>query len=76
MPATEIYRTVLSAVVAESEIPESKILSACKERDAVDARYVLVYVLYRIGFSSNRIERHTSVNLRSIQYIITYYEQR
>lgn len=77
MPATDLYRTVLSAVVSESEVPESKILSSSHEREAVDARYVLVHALHRrLGLYPSRIKSLTGICERSINYIITYYERR
>ena len=77
MPATDLYRTVLSDVVEESEIPESKIISPCHEREAVDARYVLVYLLHkRLGLYPSRINAITGICERSINYILTFYEQR
>ncbi len=77
MPATDLYRTVLSAVAEESEIPEDKILSPCKERETVDARYVLVYLLHkRLGLYPSRIKAVTGICERSINYILTFYEQR
>ena len=77
MPATEIYRTVLSAVAEESEIPESQILSPCRQRETVDARYVLVYLLHkRLGLYPSRINAITGICERSINYILTFYEQR
>lgn len=77
MPATEIFQQILTAVASEAEVPESKILSSCKERDAVDARYILVYLLHkRMGLYPARIKALTGICERSINYIITYYERR
>lgn len=74
---TENYRAVLSAVVEESEVPESVILSSCRKSEALDARYVLVHCLHRrYGLYPSRISALTGICERSINYIITYYENR
>lgn len=76
MPATEIYQKILSEVSSETEIPAETILSDNRESDVVDARYILIHLLVRCGFSSPHIARLTGKKPRFVNYVKSNYDQR
>lgn len=76
MPATEIYQRLLHEVSSETEIPVESILSNNRESEVVDARYILIHMLVRCGFSSPHIARLTGKNPRLISYAKSNYENR
>ena len=76
MPATEIYKKILSEVSSETEIPVESILSNNRESDVVDARYILIHLLSRCGFSSPHIARLTGKRPRFVNYVKSNYDQR
>lgn len=51
MCKSELYRQILGTVSQETEISEERILSKAKNAEIVDARYLLVYFLWRQGIS-------------------------
>ncbi|MCM1168882.1 MAG: hypothetical protein NC324_02990 [Bacteroides sp.] len=69
MPATETYQKILSAVSAETEIPIDLILSSNRETDVVDARYILILMLLRRGFSAALISRLTGKGARFVSHV-------
>lgn len=46
---SEIFIKLLDAVVQETEIPSKDILSDNRNMEVVDARYILVFLLYENG---------------------------
>ena len=51
MCKSEIFAEILQTVSQETEIPPEQILSARKDEETVDARYLLVYLLMKSGFN-------------------------
>lgn len=72
----EVFRAALSAVAAETEIPEDCILSRCKRREVVDARYMLVAALLDAGLYANEIARLTRLTGRAIEVISSNFDRR
>lgn len=76
MPATEIFQKILTAVSAETEIEPQVILSENKETDVVDARFILIHLLLRQGFSAARIARLTGRTSRMVSYVNNHFDTR
>ena len=76
MPATEIFQKILTAVSAETEIEPQVILSENKETDVVDARFILIHLLLREGFSAARIARLTGRTARAVSYVNNRFDAR
>lgn len=76
MCKSEIFAEILRLVSEETEISTSDILSGSKETDVVDARYLLVYLLYERGFYPSQIALHVSKTKRSINYILSGFSDR
>lgn len=68
MCKSELYRQILGTVSQETEISEERILSKAKNAEIVDARYLLVYFLWRQGF-------HAPV-IRPIEKMISQFDLR
>lgn len=76
MYKSEIFAKILQTVSQETEIPPEQILSPKKDEETVDARYLLVYFLYRNGFCSSRIALCIHKDVRTINIILTHFEER
>lgn len=76
MCKSEIFAEILQAVSQETEIPPEQILSSRKDEETVDARYLLVYFLSRNGFCSSRIALCIHKDVRTVNLIITQFEER
>lgn len=76
MCKSEIFAEILRIVSEETEISTNEILSSSKEADVVDARYLLVHLLYERGFYPSQIALHTRKTKRSINYILSGFSDR
>lgn len=76
MCKSEIFAEILRIVSEETEISTNEILSSSKEADVVDARYLLVHLLYERGFYPSQIALQTRKTKRSINYILTGFSDR
>lgn len=69
MCKSELYRQILGTVSQETEISEERILSKAKNAEIVDARYLLVYFLWRQGFHAPVISSLMNFSRRPIDAI-------
>lgn len=76
MCKSEIFAEILRIVSKETEIQTSEILSNSKEAEVVDARYLLVHLLYERGFYPSQIALQTRKTKRSINYILSGFSDR
>ena len=76
MCKSEIFAEILQVVSQETEIPPEQILSSRKDEETVDARYLLVYFLSQNGFCSSRIAFCIHKDIRTVNFIITRFEER
>jgi hypothetical protein len=76
MSKSVIFREVLSAVSAETEIPTSIILSASRLQEVVDARCLLVYALSRCGYTRAHIAAFVGRTPRSVGYVLSQWSVR
>lgn len=76
MCKSEIFAEILRIVSEETEISTNEILSSSKEADVVDARYLLVHLLYERGFYPSQIALQTRKTKRSINYILSGFSDR
>ena len=76
MVKTEIFAELMSAVSSETEIPPEVIASGDRSAEAVDARYLLVYLLHRRGFYASTIAPFLGHRKRSINHILSDFEHR
>nr|DAD56174.1 MAG TPA: chromosomal replication initiator protein [Caudoviricetes sp.] len=76
MCKSEIFAEILRIVSKETEISTNEILSNSKEAEIVDARYLLVHLLYERGFYPSQIALQTNKTKRSINYILSGFSDR
>lgn len=76
MYKSEIFNKILQIVSEETEIPVESILSQNKEADVVDARYLLVYSLYKQGFYPSQIACKINKTKRAVNYMISHFDDR
>lgn len=76
MCKSELYRQILGTVSQETEIPEERILSKAKNAEIVDARYLLVYFLWRHGFHAPVISSLMNFSRRPIEKMISQFDIR
>ncbi|MEQ3166085.1 hypothetical protein AAA214_23390 [Parabacteroides goldsteinii] len=76
MCKSEIFAKILRIVSEETEISANDILSGSKDMDIVDARYLLVHLLYERGFYPSQIALHVCKTKRSINYILSSFSDR
>lgn len=76
MVKTEIFKEILSAVSHITEIAPERIASNDTTEEAVDARYILVYILHKKGFYASTIAPYIGHRKRSVNRIISDFENR
>lgn len=76
MCKSELYRQILGTVSQETEIPEERILSKAKNAEIVDARYLLVYFLWRQGLHAPVISSLMNFSRRPIEKMISQFDLR
>lgn len=76
MCKSEIFAKILHEVSEETEVPESDIVSRCRNAEAVDARYILVYFLYRKGFYASTIAPFLNCRKRSVNHMMSDFDSR
>ena len=76
MSRAAIFAEILSSVSKETEVSESVIASPDRSAEAVDARYLLVYFLYKRGFYPSMIAPFIKHQKRSVTRMLADFEHR
>lgn len=76
MRKLQIFAKILSAVSDETGIPGDMIASGNRSAETVDARYLLVYFLFRNGFYPSAIAPLIHHTIRSVNRILSTFEDR
>lgn len=76
MSRTAIFAEILSSVSKETEVPESVIASSARSAEAVDARYLLVFFLWKRGFYPSMIAPYINHRKRSVSRMLADFEHR
>lgn len=72
----ELFARILKIVSEVTEVPPGTIVSKDKHEETVDARYLLVYLLYRHGLYPSAIARYTELSVRTVNTIASAFTQR
>ena len=72
----EIFARILKIVSEVTEVPPETIVSKDKHEETVDARYMLVYLLYKHGLYPSAIARYTGLSVRTVNTITSAFTQR
>ena len=71
----EIYQEILRVVEDVTGIPANFILKSNKE-EHVDARHILVYLMYKVGFSDTKISYYTKLTRPCVCTIRNLFKYR
>lgn len=72
----ELFARILKIVSEVTEVPPETIVSKDKHEETVDARYLLVYLLYRHGLYPSAIARYTGLSVRTVNTVTSAFTQR
>lgn len=72
----DIFNEIIQVVSRETEISPRIILSESKETEVVDARYLLVYFLFKEGFYPSRIALLVRKTKRAVNYMLSNFSSR
>ena len=76
MSRSTVFAEILSLVSEETEVPEAVIASPNRSAEAVDARYLLVYFLWKRGFYPSMIAPFINHQKRSVSRMHADFEHR
>lgn len=76
MYKSQIITSVLESVSRETEISIPQILSPCRIRDIVDARFMSIKLLHDAGIYPLNIARTFNITPRSVNYAVTTFDDR
>ena len=71
-----VYLDTLSAVAEETEVEMGKIISGCKEEEVIDARAILIRLLFDQGLYPIQISRFTGICQRSVNRFLLDFQDR
>ena len=72
----QMFQEVIEAVAMETEIGREKILSGCKEEEVIDARSLLIQLMYDKGLYPIQISRITGICQRSVNRFLMCFSCR
>ena len=76
MCKTEIFADILNVVSGVTEIPPEDIISDDRREEVVDARSILVCLLFERGFYIGEIAERLGRTKPSIRYLLSNFEGR
>lgn len=76
MSKADTFNDILEIVARETEIETDVILSSCRRREVVDARYMLVNALQRHGFYNNSIATMMNLSIRAVEIMTERFQDR
>ena len=76
MGKQETFEKVLSLIEEEAEVSRDLILSGNKQEEVIDARSLLLYILYEIGFYPVQIAKLSGICSRCIMPLIHNFNDR
>lgn len=72
---TKIFNEILGKVAEVTEIDSDNILHSNKE-ECVDARYVLIQLLFKMGFTDTEVSERMGCSRQSVNYAKNHFEER
>lgn len=76
MCKSEIFAEIISLVEEETEVTSERILSMDKDMEVVDARSMLVVLLFENGFYPSNIAKLINKTHRCVNYLIAEFKER
>ena len=72
---TELFNEILSKVSEVTELYPEEILKSNKE-ECTDARYILIQLLFKMGFTDTEVSERMGCSRQSINYAKNHFEER
>ena len=72
---TELFNEILSKVSEVTELHPEEILKSNKE-ECTDARYILIQLLFKMGFTDTEVSERMGCSRQSINYAKNHFEER
>ena len=72
---TELFNEILSRVSEVTELGSEEILKSNKE-ECTDARYILIQLLFKMGFTDTEVSERMGCSRQSINYAKNHFEGR
>lgn len=72
---TELFNEILSKVSEMTELQPEEILKSNKE-ECVDGRYILIQLLFKMGFTDTEVSERMGCSRQSINYAKNHFEER
>lgn len=72
----EFFDFYMDAVVVACGVAKEKLLSNCRVEDVVDARHILINLLYEAGAYPSMIASAMGMSARAITYAVEKFEGR
>lgn len=72
---TELFNEILSRVSEVTELGSEEILKSNKE-ECTDARYILIQLLFKMGFTDTEVSERMGCSRQSINYAKSHFDGR
>ena len=76
MGKQETFNMVLSLIEEEAEVSRGLILSGNKQEEVVDARALLIFILFELGFYPSQIAALSGICPRCVSPFISSFSER
>lgn len=72
---TKLFNEILNKVAEVTELDKESILHSNKE-ECTDARYILIQLLFKMGFTDTEVSERMGCSRQSINYAKNHFEER
>lgn len=72
---TELFNEIINKVAEVTELDKESILNSNKE-ECTDARYILIQLLFKMGFTDTEVSERMGCSRQSINYAKNHFEER
>ena len=71
-----LFLDIVNEVAKETEIPADLIMSKKMVQEIVDARHIVVKLLYDLGFFISQIAEKMNISVRAVHFILFSFDDR
>lgn len=71
-----LFLNIVNEVAKETEIPADLIMSKKMVQEIVDARHIVVKLLYDLGFYKRQIAEKMNISVRAVHFILDSFDDR
>lgn len=73
---SDFFYKVVEVVSSVTEVPECDILSCCRKVEVVDARSIVIYILYSRKYYVSSIARLLGMTRAGVRYALSMFDTR